>query len=73
MTEVNTISVEEATAIARLRMTTTTLDIPKDFDRWSADDMSEWLEQTEDDPDVSDEDFYEARKTVHRVLGVEEA
>ncbi|MEB8338325.1 hypothetical protein [Streptomyces endophyticus] len=73
MTEVNTISVEEATAVARLRMNTTTLDIPKDFDRWSPDEMSDWLEQTEDDPDVSDTDFYEAQQTVHRVLGVEDA
>ena len=73
MTEVNTISVEEAAAIARLRANTTTLDIPKGFDLYSAEEMSDWLDRTEDDPDVSDADFYEARTTVHRVLGVEDA
>ncbi|MGY0488907.1 hypothetical protein [Streptomyces sp. WG-D5] len=72
MNEVSTISVEEATAIARLRMSTTTLDIPKGFDLLSPEEMSDWLDRTEDDPDVSDADFYEAQKTVHRVLGVED-
>lgn len=73
MIEVSTRSVKEAAAAEQLRAETTTLDIPKGFDLWTAEEISEWLEQVEDDPEVSDADFYVAQQAVERVLGVENA
>lgn len=73
MIEVSTRSVKEAAAAEQLRAETTTLDIPKGFDLWTPEEISEWLEQVEDDPEVSDADFYVAQQAVERVLGVENA
>ncbi|WP_371749687.1 hypothetical protein OG302_40190 [Streptomyces sp. NBC_01283] len=69
MIEVSTRSVKEAAAAEQLRANTSTLDIPKGFDLWTAEEISEWLDQVEDDPGVSDADFYEAQQAVRRVLG----
>ncbi|MGW5731560.1 MULTISPECIES: hypothetical protein [Streptomyces] len=71
MIEVSTRSVKEAAAAEQLRASTTTLDIPKGFDLWTAEEVSEWLDQVEDDPEVSDADFYAAQQAVQRALGVE--
>ncbi|MEU3743104.1 MULTISPECIES: hypothetical protein [unclassified Streptomyces] len=71
MIEVSTRSVKEAAAAEQLRANTSTLDIPKGFDLWTAEEISEWLDQVEDDPGVSDADFYAAQQAVRRVLGDE--
>lgn len=71
MIEVSTRSVKEAAAAEQLRANTSTLDIPKGFDLWTAEEISEWLDQVEDDPGVSDTDFYAAQQAVQRVLGDE--
>ncbi|MGW0908544.1 hypothetical protein [Streptomyces sp. NPDC002853] len=73
MTEVSTRSVAEAVAAEELRSSTTTLDIPKGFDLWTAEEIAEWLDQVEDDPGVSDADFYVAQQAVRRVLGAADA
>ncbi|MFI0239839.1 hypothetical protein [Streptomyces sp. NPDC016845] len=69
MTEVSTRSVQEAVAVEQLRARTTTLEVPRGLDLWQPQDMEDWLSEVEDDPDVSDTDFYEARQAVHHVLG----
>ncbi|MFF1381840.1 hypothetical protein [Streptomyces sp. NPDC058308] len=69
MIEVNTRSVKEAAAAEQLRTDTTTLDIPQGFDLWSTEEIAQWLEGVEDDPAVSDADFYAAQQAVRRVLG----
>ncbi|MFH8607028.1 hypothetical protein ACH4D5_06015 [Streptomyces sp. NPDC018029] len=71
MIEVSTRSMKEAAAAEQLRAETTTLDIPKGFDLWTADEIAEWLDGVEDDPAVSDADFYAAQQAVRRVLGTE--
>ncbi|QES25470.1 hypothetical protein DEJ47_02450 [Streptomyces venezuelae] len=68
MIEVSTRSVKEAAAAEQLRATTTTLDIPKGFDLWTPEEIADWLDTVEDDPKVSDADFYEAQQAVQRVL-----
>ncbi|MER5959340.1 hypothetical protein ACFC18_26455 [Streptomyces sp. NPDC056121] len=70
MTEVSTRSVRDAAVATHLRRTTT-LDVPEEFETWSVADLADWLHDTEDDPQVSDEDFYQARKAV-QMLGVED-
>ncbi|MFI6088171.1 hypothetical protein [Streptomyces sp. NPDC051218] len=65
----STRSVTEAVAAEELRSSTTTLDIPKGFDLWTAEEISDWLDQVEDDPGVSDADFYAAQQAVQRVVG----
>ncbi|MGY0021750.1 hypothetical protein [Streptomyces sp. cg35] len=65
----STRSVQEAAAVEQLRASTTTLDIPKGFDLWQPEEMEDWLSEVEDDPDVSDADFYEARQAVRRATG----
>ncbi|WP_394428341.1 hypothetical protein [Streptomyces sp. SGAir0957] len=69
MTEVSTRSVQDVVAVEELRARTTTLAVPQGLDLWQPEDMEDWLNEVEDDPDVSDSDFYEARQAVHRVLG----
>ncbi|MEU6123821.1 hypothetical protein [Streptomyces sp. NPDC047123] len=68
MIEVSTRSVKEAVAAEQLRASTTTLDIPKGFDLWTPEEISEWLDRVEDDPGVSDADFYAAQQAVQQVL-----
>ncbi|MFJ8820777.1 hypothetical protein ACIREE_03230 [Streptomyces sp. NPDC102467] len=65
----STRSVQEAAAVEQLRASTTTLDIPQGFDLWQPEEMEDWLSEVEDDPDVSDADFYEARQAVHGAMG----
>ncbi|MEU6996577.1 hypothetical protein ABZ953_38730 [Streptomyces sp. NPDC046465] len=72
MIEVNTRSVKEAAAAEQLRADTTTLDIPRGFDLWTAEEVAQWLEGVEDDPAVSDADFYAAQQAVRQALGVED-
>ncbi|MEV7192747.1 hypothetical protein AB0N81_13270 [Streptomyces sp. NPDC093510] len=67
----STRSVKEAAAAEQLRAETTTLDIPKGFDLWTAEEISDWLDRVEDDPGVSDADFYAAQQAVQRVLDAE--
>ncbi|MFJ4716870.1 hypothetical protein [Streptomyces sp. NPDC088785] len=66
----STRSVRDAAVATRLRRTTS-LDVPEDFETWSVADLADWLHDTEDDPEVSDEDFYQARKAV-QMMGVED-
>ncbi|QES39992.1 hypothetical protein DEJ49_02475 [Streptomyces venezuelae] len=73
MIEVSTRSVKEAAAAEQLRANTTTLDIPKGFDLWTPEEIADWLDTVEDDPKVSDADFYEAQQAVQRVLDGEGA
>ncbi|WP_409235070.1 hypothetical protein [Streptomyces sp. PA5.6] len=73
MIEVRTRSVKEAAAAEQLRANTTTLDIPKGFDLWTPEEIADWLDTVEDDPKVSDADFYEAQQAVQRVLDGEGA
>ncbi|MFG2661657.1 hypothetical protein [Streptomyces sp. NPDC048425] len=65
----STRSVRDAAVATHLRRTTT-LDVPEEFETWSAEDLADWLHDTEDDPQVSDEDFYQARKAV-QMLGAQ--
>ncbi|MET7519341.1 hypothetical protein [Streptomyces sp. NPDC005480] len=65
----STRSVQEAAAVEQLRANTTTLSIPKGFDLWQPQEMEDWLSDVEEDPDVSDVDFYEARQAVLRAMG----
>ncbi|WP_150182163.1 hypothetical protein [Streptomyces venezuelae] len=69
----STRSVKEAAAAEQLRANTTTLDIPKGFDLWTPEEIADWLDTVEDDPKVSDADFYEAQQAVQRVLDGEGA
>ncbi|MEU6819442.1 hypothetical protein ABZ921_02350 [Streptomyces atriruber] len=69
----STRSVKEAVAAEQLRAETTTLDIPKGFDLWTPEEIAEWLDRVEDDPQVSDADFYAAQQAVQRVLDGERA
>ncbi|MFJ9038633.1 hypothetical protein ACIRF8_18825 [Streptomyces sp. NPDC102406] len=65
----STRSVQEAAAMERLRASTTTIDIPRGFGEWQPEEMEEWLNEVEDDPGVSDADFYEARQAVLGAMG----
>lgn len=69
VTEVSTRGVQEAAAVEQLRASTTTLSIPQGFDLWQPQEMEDWLSEVEEDPDVSDVDFYEARQAVLRAMG----
>ncbi|MFD4630185.1 hypothetical protein ACFVYR_20350 [Streptomyces sp. NPDC058284] len=73
MIEVSTRSVKEAAAAEQLRADTTTLDIPKGFDLWTAEEIEDWLDRIEDDPGVSDADFYAAQQAVRQVREGENA
>ncbi|MFE6900594.1 hypothetical protein ACFVFJ_27525 [Streptomyces sp. NPDC057717] len=65
----STRSVQEAATVEQLRASTTTLSIPQGFDLWQPQEMEDWLSEVEEDPDVSDVDFYEARRAVLRAMG----
>ncbi|MFI7382747.1 hypothetical protein [Streptomyces sp. NPDC049813] len=65
----STRSVQEAVAVEELRASTTTLSIPRGFDLWQHEEMEDWLSEVEDDPDVSDTDYYQARQAVLRAMG----
>ncbi|MET9496240.1 hypothetical protein [Streptomyces sp. NPDC006552] len=69
MTEVSTRGVQEAAAVEELRASTTTLSIPQGFDLWQPEEMEDWLNEVEDDPDVSDTDYYQARQAVLSAMG----